>query len=268
MYHERFTQTRGSPLRRPQRYARVSWHSAFSLGVLASVALSGCAGGGRVEIASLNFEAIDPPGAPPPRFTNITLDRCYWWLDDHGRVCVAMERHAPAPLGPAWQFRFQMVLQLGEMPAGHARDYRVTKRELRAVARFGPSRSRFTSISGVVALYRRPSDRLRGSFRLLVAREVQQMLGGWGLPGRYLMMGTFEAVPDQERGRQIVADIDSLTAPPDDQCAGPPTSAPSSAPSSAPGAEKRADRAAPTAVPAAHRLERVSGSSLNTHRGP
>ncbi len=200
-------------------------------GVFALLAAIGCSGSGRVEVASLNFEAVDPPAGPPPRFTRIALDRCYWWLDENGRVCVAMERNQPTPLGPGWRFRFQLALQLDEPPAGRARDYRVTKRELRATARFGPSQSRFTSISGVVALYRQPQDRLRGSFRLLVAREVQQMLGGWGLPGRYLMMGTFEAVRNEEHGRQIRAQVDAHTALPDEHPDTQPTSAPVTSPS-------------------------------------
>jgi hypothetical protein len=81
---------------------------------------------------------------------------------------------------------------------------------LRAVARFGPAQSRFESLSGVVALYRQAGDRLRGSFRLQVAREVQQWLGDWSRPSRYLMMGTFEAVPDEQRGRRIAQETEAV----------------------------------------------------------
>jgi hypothetical protein len=54
-----------------------------------------------------------------------------------------------------------------------------------------------------VALYREAGAQYRGSFRMEVAREVQQLLGGWSRPSRYLMMGTFTAVANETRGRQI-----------------------------------------------------------------
>ncbi len=125
-----------------------------------------------------------------------------------------MQRDKPSPLGSLGHFRFQMSLVLEDLPAGRARNYLVKKREFRGVARMGPAHSRWTSLSGVVALYREPGDRLRGSFRLQVAREVQQLLGGWSSPDRYLMMGTFEARPDVNgHGRQIAEDIGPATTP-------------------------------------------------------
>ena len=147
--------------------------------------LVGCNGTGRVDVAALDFQAIDPPEGPSPRFVELDLDRCYWWTDEDGRVRIALERDRPLLLGSEWRFRFQLSLALDQPPAGKARDYRVNKRELRGVARFGPTQSRFTSIYGIVALYREPHDRLRGSFRMEVAREVQQLLGGWSRPSRY-----------------------------------------------------------------------------------
>jgi hypothetical protein len=166
--------------------------------------LVGCCGTGRVEVAALNFRAIDPPAGPPPRFYTVDLDCCYWWLDDDGNVWVAMRRTQPIlPFEPGGDFVFQLSLALRDPPAGSARDYLVTRRELRASAKFGPAETRFVSISGIVALYREAGDKLRGSFRLQVAREVNQMLGGWSRPERYLMQGTFMAVRDAERGWPI-----------------------------------------------------------------
>ena len=175
-----------------------------SLGLLA-----GCNGSGRVDVAALDFQAIDPPEGPAPRFVELDLDRCYWWADEDGRVHVALERDRPTLLGAEWRFRFQLSLALDQLPAGKARDYRVNRRELLGVARFGPAQSRFTSLYGIVALYREPQDRLRGSFRMEVSRETQQLLGGWSRPSRYLMMGTFVAVPDAERGRRIAAEAEA-----------------------------------------------------------
>ena len=171
--------------------------------------LAGCAGGGRMYITALDYQAIDPPAGPAPRFVQLELDRCFWWVDEQGRVAVALARDQPLALGTDWRFKFRLSLALGEPPAGHARDYAVSKRELRATVQGGPLRSRYSSVRGIVALYREANERLRGSFRLEVAREVQQMLGGWGSPSRYLMMGTFEAVRDDVRGRQIAAETET-----------------------------------------------------------
>lgn len=174
--------------------------------------MAGCSahGGGRVEVTALNYRAIDPPAGPPPRFTRVELDRCYWWTDQAGQVWIAMERDQPVLFGSLGNFRFQLSLVLEKPPAGRARDYLVSKRELRSVARLGPAESRFVSLLGIVALYREPHDRLRGSFRLEVARQAQQLLGGWSRASRYLMMGTFEAVRDEERGRRIAADTEAF----------------------------------------------------------
>lgn len=194
--------------------------------------LAGCQGSGQVQITALNFQAIDPPAGPPPRFWQLDLDRCYWWTDEAGHVWVALERDQRSlVLGEMGHMRFQLSLALGEPPAGRARDYRVSRREMRVAARFGPAQSRWTSLSGIVALYREPQDRLRGSFRLDVAREVQQMLGGWGRPTRYLMMGTFMAAHDEAAGRRIAADTESLGLERE-----PPASQPVSRPASRPAA--------------------------------
>ncbi len=172
-------------------------------GLATLMLLAGCAGGGRVELVALNFEAIDPPAGPAPRVNRLELDQCFWWLDEQGHVWVAMQREQRWPVGPDWRFRFQLSFALGEPPAGKARDFRISRREFRAAARFGPSQSRWESVRGIVALYREPGDRLRGSFRLQVTREVQRPLGDWGHPAAYLMLGTFTAVHDEAHGRRI-----------------------------------------------------------------
>jgi hypothetical protein len=182
--------------------------SCVALALAGLCLLAGCQGSGQVQIAALNFRAIDPP---PPRFWQLDQDRCYWWTDEDGHVWVAMERDQRSlVLGEMGRLRFQISLALGEPPAGKTREYLLSRRELRAAIRFGPMQSRWTSLSGILALYRESQDRLRGSFRLDVACEVQQLLGGWGNASRYVMMGTFTAVHDEIAGRRIAADTESL----------------------------------------------------------
>jgi hypothetical protein len=176
---------------------------------LATVALlactTGCHNPGTVEVVALNFRSIDPPA---PKVFEVKLDRCYWWTDEEGEVWVAMEQQKPVLLG-AETFVFQMSLALEKLPAGRARNYMVTRRELRGLATFGPAHSRFVSIGGIVALYRNGEDELRGSFRLDVAKRAQGLLGGWTPESRYLMQGTFHALPDEERGRAIASETES-----------------------------------------------------------
>ncbi len=166
--------------------------------------LFGCAGGGRVEIATLDFRAIDPPA---PRFAHVDLDRCYWWTDEQGQVWIAMERDQPLIVRPE-HFIFQLSLVLEKLPAGRERNYLVNKRELRGVAKVGPAEGRYISLNGIVALYREPGDRMRGSFRLEVAQESLGLLG-WSSPRRQLMMGSFVAVPDTGRGKTVAAGTES-----------------------------------------------------------
>jgi hypothetical protein len=162
-------------------------------------ALGGCAGG-RVDVISLDFRNID---GPDPVVHRIPLDDCCWWLDEDGKVCIAMERRGMPdwPLGP---FRFEMSLVLERPPAGQARNYSIDSRALRAVARLMFVRSHFTSRVGILALYRERPDRLRGSLRIQVESESPQLLGGWSR-SRYLMLARFHAVHDPRRGREILA---------------------------------------------------------------
>lgn len=172
---------------------------------LVVVALFGCVNPGRVHVVPLNYAAIDPPAA---RVTTINLHDCYWWTSENGEVWIAMEHRRPVPIANTGDFVFRMSLVLESLPAGRSRNYEASRRELRALARFGPAESRFESIKGIVALYREGEDRLRGSFRLLTIRQVSQILGGWSKPTRHLMTGTFNARKDPKRGREILEDTE------------------------------------------------------------
>lgn len=181
-----------------------SWVFVAVLGLC--VAAAGCRGSARVELASLNYRSIDPP---PPRIARLDLDRCFWWDDENGQVCIAMETARRPLFGVFGEFVFQLSFVLEKPPAGESRNYTVARRELRALARFALSEGRFVSAAGIVALYREKNDRLRGSFRLLAHREVSRLLGGWGRPSSYLIQGTFEAVHDEQRGRRIAEATES-----------------------------------------------------------
>ena len=161
---------------------------------------AGCGSRVHVELVPLNYRSIDPPA---PSVAELNLGRCWWWTDDDERLWIAMEYDRASLLGRYARFVFQMSLALEELPAGQARNYKVTAQTVRAVARVGPTESRFTSATGIVAVYRTPNEGLRGSFRVLTRRQVSRLLGGWGQPSHYLIQGTFDAVRDAARGQSI-----------------------------------------------------------------
>jgi hypothetical protein len=191
----------GSGAERARRGSSSTGGGRFAVALLAvSLLLTGCAGGGRLEFASLDFRAVDPP---PPRVSPVGLQECYWWTEDDGRVQIAMQSRRTPLWNSTLRFQLQLSLTLEKLPAGPARNYTLEPRALQARVRFGPWESRFTSQTGIVALYRESGDRLRGSARVRTSRVTLQWLGGWSEPVRYLMLASFTAVPDERRGRAI-----------------------------------------------------------------
>ncbi len=164
--------------------------------------LLGCSGNAQLEMAALDFQMIDPPA---PRVTRVDLDRCFWWTDDDGFVWISIERAMRPFFGAFGEVLLQFSFSLDRPPAGKARNYIVSDRELRGLVRLGPAESRFVSVNGIVAAYREPGQRLRGSFRLEATRQTSRVLGGWGLPARFLLMGSFNAIHDAARGRAVAA---------------------------------------------------------------
>ncbi len=170
------------------------------------MAACGCNGGGRLDLISLDYGAIDPPAAKP---TRVTIDECYWWTDEAGRLWIALAVHRGLPLVPASHVHFCLTLRLDAPPAGKARDYRVGRDELRGVARLAGLQSRFTSAIGIVAVYREGGERLRGALRVQTSRETATLLGAWSRPSRVLLLGEFSAVRDAGRGRRIADQTES-----------------------------------------------------------
>lgn len=183
--------------RRAVRRVRWLW-----MGVLLA-AIAGCGGRARVEYTSLDFANIDPPGT---RVTRHEMPHCYWWTDDRNQLWIALERHAPSILGPAWSSQARIVFVLERPPAGRGRNYLVGKREMRGAATFGLVDVRYVAQQGLIGVNRDSvhSAELRGSFRIQAGLRVSQMLGGWGRPAAVLMFGDFTAVHDAARGRRIV----------------------------------------------------------------
>jgi hypothetical protein len=141
--------------------------------------------------------------------SQIAIDRAYWWTDERGDVWVALERVFAPLFGRFGTFTFQFSFAVDKPPAGKARNYVLGQREFRGTVKLGPSESRFVSVRGILALFREPGERIRGSFRLEATRQTSRLLGGWGPAVRYLLMGRFDALPDAARGAAIAEATES-----------------------------------------------------------
>lgn len=172
---------------------------ALMLGLTLAL-LAGCSSG-HLEVVHLNFREIDPPAALPAR---ISLDECRWWTEEDGALRIALRRTWNIPFAPT-PFVLSLALDLEKLPAGKARNYEIAREMFRGAMKGGPIESRMYSTRGVLALYREPGNRLRGSLRVAVSRVTAQLLGGWSRPAPQVVQGTFTAVFDPKRGREIRA---------------------------------------------------------------
>ncbi len=168
--------------------------------LLAALVSGGCAQRGRIELVSLDFRNIDPPA---PHVVTLRAAECCWWVDERGDLWVAMHREQHVPWRPRLRFELDMSLRLAAPPAGRARNYRLDRDSLRLRIEVGPWQLRFSSMAGIAAVYHESGKRLRGSVRARTRRVTSQLLGGWSKPTGYLLMASFTAVPDAERGRAI-----------------------------------------------------------------
>ncbi len=188
---------------RPARLRCLARSGRLALLLLAG--LLGCSAG-QIELASLDYRAIDPPAA---KVTRIELDRGYWWSDEQGRVWFAAARSFAPLLFPQFRVDLKLSLRLDQPPAGAARNYGVDRGTMRAVLRVGPAELRLVSVSGVIAAYREAGEQLRLSGRLLVTQQAAQLLGGYSNPARNLLLCRIHAVQDAQRGRAIADETET-----------------------------------------------------------
>ncbi len=167
--------------------------------------LVGCTGSGRVQVTSLSARFIDPP---PAKINHFEPNRCWWWLDEHGRLCLAMEQDRPSLLGNVGSSTFRMSLVLQDPPAGPGRNYPGDAQTMRASYHRGGSSHRFQSYRGIVAVRARPNHIYEGTFRLWAMHRGSGLLAGWGAAAPYLFLGRFQAVRNQQAGRDILIETE------------------------------------------------------------
>lgn len=216
--------------------------AAYAVGLASVALLVGCSGSARVQVTSLTPRAIDPPAA---KIVTFDPDRCWWWLDEHGRLCIAMQQDRLSLLGPIAHATFRMSLVLGEPSAGVGKNYRVDRHVMRASYHQGPNSHRFRSTQGIVAVRDRANHVYEGTFRMWAMHQASGVLAGWGRAGPYLLLGRFRAVHNPQAGQAIQAETEyGMWARPQ------PTSRPTTRPSPAsPAATGRVGKPEPADSP-------------------
>lgn len=141
--------------------------------------------------------------ASEPLTVTIHPTKCYYWVNDDGRLCLAMRAFHGSILGPLREKETLISLVLDEPPAGTAKDYRVNRDTYRARLRAGFRHVRSASMSGIVGVWDYGQRRIRGRFRLTVRQESYSVLTGWSGDVRALVLGEFTARPNRPRGESI-----------------------------------------------------------------
>ncbi len=168
---------------------------------LALPGLTGCTGHAQVSTIPLGSHRINESG---PLTTEVRCRHCYWWVNDAGEFCIALEGLRSSLLGDAFGGEWRMSLVLEEEPAGRGRDYQVTRQTARIRARDGWAHIRAASLAGIVGVWRQGEDRWRGRFRLLCRQQSFNVLLGWAGNTDVALVGEFTAVPGETPGAVIL----------------------------------------------------------------
>ena len=181
--------------------------------VLGTPLLSGCSGSARVHTITLGSKRISTTS---PLIIRIDPDECYWWINDKGRLCIAMRKANWSPLSKLLEREFLLSFVLDDPPAGPARNYRADRRTLRSRRRAGYSHTRAASLGGIVTVWDYGGETLKGRFRITAVRQSYLVLTGWRAGVRVLVIGEFTAVHNRGKGEAILArtEEDKMVRPP------------------------------------------------------
>ncbi|MBI4717996.1 MAG: hypothetical protein HY763_09350 [Planctomycetes bacterium] len=164
--------------------------------------LVGCAGGASIHVITLEGKRLNLTG---PLLATVHVDECYHWVDDQGRVCVAMRGTRGSLLGARFSREFVLSMVAPGVPAGTTRGYTATRQTLRTKTRSGYSHSRAASLSGALVLWDWGKATLRGRLRVIAKQQAYSVLSGWSNDGRVLLLGEFRAVRNRRQGEGILA---------------------------------------------------------------
>lgn len=170
----------------------------------AAILCAGCSGSARVNLISLNNQAIDPPRVEP---YELAASECCWWVDDAGDLCIAAQaQQNNLFLGQFGRVELDFSLVLDKPPAGLGRDYPIRQRDARLLIRSALQNHRFMPIAGIISVLTKRGDEMHGSFRIWM-NPINEVGALSFLPpktGPILCYGTFKAVRNPDRGKIIL----------------------------------------------------------------
>lgn len=162
---------------------------------------AGCSGSAWLSVVPLSLKTV---GDNHPLEIRYTPDRCYYWIDQDDRLCIAMAFDNITLFGVRGRQSVAVSMVLDEMPAGPGRSYRATRYTLRMIAHVVPNHWRWASLAGTVSVWRQGANGFRGRFRVFAKQQNFHVALGWYGNQRAVMIGEFEAVHNPEAGRRIL----------------------------------------------------------------
>lgn len=168
---------------------------------LVAATLTACSGRGTVHLVPLDAKQVPTTG---PLIAKITPGEGYYWINDAGKLCVALRAKRTSALTPLLSQNIALSLVLGEPPAGSTRAYPATRDTLRLRTASGLTHQRSASLSGNAVVWNYGKSALRGRFRIVVRQQSYTVLTDWTGNNRLLLVGEFTAVENRRRGEEIL----------------------------------------------------------------
>lgn len=175
--------------------------AVFAVLVVLEGGAFGCSGRGTLHMVPLDVKQIPTNG---PLVAMITPDECYYWINDDGKLCVALRQKRHSGLTPLLSHDISLSLVLGEPPAGSTRTYPATRETLRLRTSAGVTQLRAGSLTGGIVVWDYGKRLLRGRFRITVKQQSYSVLTDWTGNARVLLIGEFSARMDRARGEAIL----------------------------------------------------------------
>ena len=172
--------------------------TVFSALLIATL-LAGCSGRADLTLTELDYRRIVPQARHLPRFQ---AAECYHHTDEAGDLYLTIH-FRNTPLIELLRSDLQISVKLPNADAAVSGNHVVNGAALLGVWHAGPNEYRFRSYRGVVAANARHDGSLTGAIRVSLRLVGQQLLGGWGRPRNFHLVGTFHAVPHPDKGPPI-----------------------------------------------------------------
>jgi pimeloyl-ACP methyl ester carboxylesterase len=181
------------------------------LGLVVAAVTAGCQGTAHTSL--IPYSRTDLTESEPLAAELPGAGQCAWYVDEAGRMRVAMRYESLALFGELTKVVWSMAFELEAPPAGRARLYKVRSNAVRMLYSGGIDHRRLLARWGVVLLTQAGGDRYRGRFQIAAAHQQFTLLTSWRPEGirapLMIVWGRFEAVHDETLARSLMADIEA-----------------------------------------------------------